>query len=103
MIFPPAFSSKRFIREFFFEIGTFLNILPTVVLEAVTTTELQFRILSSTTLVMMAIKNGSPAVCRAFKIKRQTGRKGQGEKGEIFPYDTKIEKEKISETASAHR
>ena len=51
---------------------------------------------------MMAIKNGSPAVCRAFKIKRQTGRKGQGEKGEIFPYDTKIEKEKISETASAH-
>ena len=48
---------------------------------------------------MMAIKNGSPAVCRAFKIKRQTGR---GEKGEIFPYDTKIEKEKISETASAH-
>ena len=51
---------------------------------------------------MMAIKNGSPAVCRAFRIKRQTGRKGQGEKGEIFPYDTKIEKEKISETASAH-
>ena len=43
MIFPLP---QRFVREifFFFEIGTFLNILPTVVLEAVTTTELQFRI-----------------------------------------------------------
>ena len=44
MIFPLPLAPRDSYENFFFEIGTFLNSLPTVVLGAVTTTELQFRI-----------------------------------------------------------